>query len=119
MKKLLTFLILGASFGISAADGDWYNWIQPLTIKDIRVQSNRNVVSFRTEEAHQNIKPTCNAGYYSFPKDASKSDSDDMGADLLSMLLTAKISSRKIGINVDATKCSTDGRILVTQVRIL
>lgn len=111
MKKLI-LSILFLSQSTFAADGDWYNWVEPVNIKDIRVQGNRGIISFRTIEPHQNIKSTCSNGYYGIEMDA-------MGKEMLSILLAAKMANKQVGINIDATKCEPYGRILVTQIRVL
>ena len=92
---LFTLFLSQASF---AGDGDWYNWVEPVTVKDIRVQGNRGIISFRTNEPHQNIKPSCDSGYYVV-------EMDTMGQEIYSILLAAKMASKQVGINIDATKC--------------
>lgn len=99
------------SFACFAGSPDWYNWFEPLTVKDVRVQSNRGIISFRTDEPANNPKG-CSTDYYAFPL-------EPMGKELLSVLLAAQVSGRKVGINVDGTACEPYGRILVTQVRVL
>jgi hypothetical protein len=111
MKKLILSILL-LSQSTFAADGGWYNWVEPVNIKDIRVQGNRGIISFRTIEPHQNIKSTCNNDYYGIEMDV-------MGKEMLSILLAAKMANKPVGINIDATKCEPYSRILVTQIRVL
>ena len=110
--KLVILLVCIFSFFANSGPSDWYNWYEPLTVKDIRVQGNRNIISFRTIEPHMNPNGTCNNGYYSIANEG-------LSKEMLSLLLTAHASGKKIGINVDGTQCEKFGRILVTQVRIL
>ncbi len=111
MKNLI-FVLMLISLSANAGDGDWYNWLEPLTIKDIRVQGDRNIISFRTNEPHQNPNPACNTGYYVL-------ESEELTDELLSFMLAAKLANHPIGININATKCGPYGRVVVTQVRIL
>ncbi|TRY33409.1 hypothetical protein [Aliiglaciecola sp. M165] len=109
---LLATIFIGCHQQAFAQELSWYNWYEPLTIKDIRVQGNRNMVSFRTVEAPINPNNGCSNDYYGIRM-------DEMGSEMLSVLLAAHAANKKIGFNIDATRCGPFGRTLVTQVRIL
>jgi len=106
-------LLVGLSIysGLSQS-AEWWNWYEPLEVKDIRVQGNRGVVSFRTEELINNPKPCISDDYYVLQP-------TEMNDQLMSVLLAAHASGKKVGINVDGTQCGPYGRPVVTQVRIL
>jgi hypothetical protein len=110
LLKVLVLCLMSAS--VLAGPDDWYNWVGPLTIKNVRVQGDRNIVSFQTVEDHVNPNGKCNTGYYALSP-------EKMPKELFSVLLAAHASKKQISINIDGTKCEPYGRILVTQIRIL
>lgn len=112
MKKSILFITLLFSTFTYSTENSWYNWYEPLTVKDIRIQGNRNIISFRTIEPHNNPNGTCSTHYYAILNET-------LSKEMVALLLAAQVSGKKIGINIDATKCGPFGRILVTQVRIL
>ena len=97
---------------MSSFGADTFQYYAPLSIKDIRIQGNRNLISFRTNETHNNPANCQGSDYYTIV-------STELRQEMLSVLLSAHATQKKIGIVMDTAQCAAFERPMVLQVRIL
>ena len=98
-------------FFISSVHAVEWNWYEGMTIKSVREQGLRDVISFITNEPIRNPGNCPNTDHYAIESSLT------ISKEMLSILLSASMAGKTIGINIHSTECIF-GRPKVIDVQV-
>jgi len=96
---------------INVAHSVEWNWYEGMTVKSVRAQGLRDVISFITNEPIRNPGNCPNTDHYAIESSLA------ISKEMLSNLLSASMAGKSIGVNIHSTECSF-GRPKVLDVQI-